>query len=137
MSAIINFICSGMKKVKKGCWQRTQRKDIQCERKLASRKKVCADCTKAFSSFCTILLYEGERAALDGNLIHKWQICYIVSATLRRALQNLVILKFIYRRDRFGKCFHTNTRNCFTKNSNLMFLSPVGRFFSTPFTYYY
>jgi hypothetical protein len=32
-----------------------------------------------------------KRAALDGNLIHKWQICYIVSATLRRALQNLVI----------------------------------------------
>lgn len=56
MSAIINFICSGMKSKK--------RVVDSIRRKIFSvnvSKKVCADCTKAFSSFCTILRYKSKK----------------------------------------------------------------------------
>lgn len=77
--------------------------DIQCER-IDKKKveKVCADCTKAFSSFCAILLFTSP---IDGHLIHKvtnllYCLCYFETC-ITKSRQPLEC-------DRFGKCFHTN-----------------------------
>lgn len=70
---------------------------------------MCADCTKAFSSFCTILLF--ERRTLDGHLIHK---SYITKSCHRDDERNAIDLEKVF----------IPMRNCIAKRGLLMFLSP-------------